>query len=68
MNLKTHVVVLADAFAKGALAQLTVLSLIRNQIGDAGLSSLAVAVGNGALDHLTVCLRPTALFPCFETW
>ena len=36
-NLKTHVVVLADAFAKGAL------------------------------DHLTVCWRPAALFPCLET-
>ena len=36
-NLKTHMVVLADAFAKGAL------------------------------DHLTVCWRLAALFPCLET-
>ena len=25
-------------------------------------------VSSGALDHLTVCWRPTALFPCLETW
>ena len=51
-----------------ALAQLTTLGLGGNQIGDAGHSSLAAAVGNGALDHLTVRWRSTALFPCLETW
>ena len=43
------------------------LWLYENQIGDAGLSALAEAVGKGALDHLTVCWRPTALSPCLET-
>ena len=44
------------------------LDLEGNQIGDAGLTALAKAVESGALDHLTVCWRPTALFPCLETW
>ena len=64
---------LADALGKGALASLKTLSLYRNQIGDTGLSALAKAItpgpsGKGALDHLTVCWRPTALFPCPQTW
>ena len=44
------------------------LSLYDNQITDTGMISLADALGKGALDHLTVCWRPTALFPCLETW
>ena len=44
------------------------LHLGGNQIGDAGLTALAKAVESGALDHLTVCWRPIALFPCLETW
>jgi len=36
--------------------------------GDAEVISLSRVLESGALDHLTVCLRPTALFPCFETW
>ena len=43
---------LAGALGKGALAQLTTLSLWGNQIGDAGISSFAAAVGNGALASL----------------
>ena len=45
-----------------------VLRLDSNNIGDAGLTALAKAVESGALDHLTVCWRPAALFPCLETW
>ena len=37
------------------------LSLSSNQIGDAGITSLADAVSKGVLDKLTVCWRPTAL-------
>ena len=42
-------------------------------LADAGISDDACremfsSVSNGALDHLTVCRRPTALFPCLETW
>ena len=44
-----------------------VLDLSGNQIGEAGLTALAKAVESGALDHLTVCWRPTALSPCLET-
>ena len=44
------------------------LSLAGNKIGDAGMISLADALGKGALDHLTVCWRPSALSPCLETW
>jgi len=44
------------------------LDLGGNNIGDAGLTSLAKAVESGALDHLTVCWRMAALFPCLETW
>jgi len=43
------------------------LWLSENKIGDVGLLALAEAVGKGALDHLTVRWRPTALFPCLET-
>ena len=43
------------------------LRLYNNHIGDAGLTALAKAVESGALDHLTVRWRPTALFPCLET-
>ena len=63
-----------DKDGKGALAQLTRLDLAGNGIGDAGLTALAEAIkptadnASGALDHLTVCWRPTALFPCLETW
>ena len=53
---------------KGALPQLKKLYLHYNQIGDVGMQALAGAVSKGALDHLTVCWRPTALFPCPETW
>ena len=44
-----------------------VLEVGDNQIGDAGLDALAKAVESGALDHLTVCWRPTALSPYLET-
>ena len=50
-----HVEVLGAALVSGALPNLTVLYLQANQIGDAGLSSLADAVSSGALDKLTVC-------------
>ena len=59
---------LADTLRKGGLAQLTRLFLGRNQIGDAGLSSLAAAVANRALDKLEVRWRLTALFLCLEPW
>lgn len=60
--------VLADTLRKGGLAQLTRLFLGRNQIGHAGLSSLAAAVANRALDKLEVRWRLTALFLCLEPW
>ena len=44
-----------------------VLHLYNNKIGDVGLQAFADALGKGALDHLTVCWRPTALSPCLET-
>ena len=43
------------------------LYLENNQIGDTGMISFSDALGKGALDHLAVCWRPTALFPCRET-
>ena len=46
--------------------QLRELRLPLNSYGDVGMIALAGAMG--ALDHLTVCWRPTALFPCLETW
>ena len=52
---------LADACAKGALAQLHILHLEINQIGDAGCSSLADACTKGAmaqLTHLYIDLQP----------
>ena len=63
----------AKAVESGALAQLTVLNLQENQMGDAGLITLAEAIkptadnASGALDKLTVCWRPTALSSCLET-
>ena len=45
-------VVLADAFAKGALDKLILLILDSNKIGDVGLQALANALGNGALASL----------------
>jgi hypothetical protein len=50
------------------MCNMQMLVLNSNQIGDAGITALATAVGNGALDHLTVCWRLAALFPCLETW
>ena len=44
------------------------LHLNNNKIGDVGLQAFADALGKGALDHLTVCWRPTALSPCLQTW
>ena len=35
--------------------------------GDAEMETFAKVVASGALDHLKVCWRPTALFPCLET-
>ena len=35
--------------------------------GDAEVISLSRVLESGALDHLTVCWRPTALSPCLET-
>ena len=63
----------AKAVESGALANLTHLRLEVNKIGDIGLEALAKAItpdkdGKVALDHLTVCWRPTALIPCLETW
>ena len=55
-----HHFLASEALGKGALAQLTVLRLDFNAIGDTGMSALASACANGALDHLTVCWRPTA--------
>jgi hypothetical protein len=49
------------------LDKLTFLSLGANAIGDAGIQALADALSKGALDHLTVRWRSTALFPCLET-
>ena len=46
--------------------QLTVLKIHMNTFGDAGMVAMAGAMG--ALDHLTVCWLPTALYPCPETW
>ena len=43
---------LADACAKGALAQVTFLGLTKNKIGDAGLAALADACAKGALAQL----------------
>ena len=64
---------LAKAVESGALDNLNKLFLSGNQISDAGLSALAKAItpgpsGKGALDHLKVCWRPTALFRCLKTW
>jgi Ran GTPase-activating protein (RanGAP) involved in mRNA processing and transport len=64
---------LASACASGALDNLTILQIDSNKIGDNGISALATAItpgpsGKRALDHLTVCWRPTDLFPCFESW
>ena len=39
------------------------LHLNNNKIGDVGLQAFADALGKGALDHLAVCWRPTALSP-----
>ena len=50
------------------MCNMQVLYLYDNKIGDVGLQAFADALGKGALDHLTVCWRPTALFPCLETW
>ena len=63
----------AKAVESGALPQLGKLFLGSNKIGDSGLSAFATVLtpgpsGKGALDHLTVCWRPTALIPCLETW
>jgi len=49
------------------MRNMQVLELYNNKIGDVGLQAFADALGNGALDHLTVCWRPTALSPCLET-
>ena len=46
---------------------LTRLILYKNQFGDESMVALAGALSKGALDHLTVCWRPTALSPCLET-
>ena len=43
------------------------LSLAGNKIGDAGMISLADALGKGALDKLRVSWSPTAFSPCPET-
>ena len=59
---------LAKAVESGALPQLQELYLSGNSIGDVGLSALADVVSRGVLDHLTVCWRMAALFPCLETW
>ena len=50
------------------MCHMQVLNLNESNISDPGLTALAKAVESGALDHLTVCWRPTALFPCLETW
>jgi hypothetical protein len=62
-----HMELLAAALISGALASCQELNLNSNHIGDIGISALAEALGKGALDHLTVCWRPTALLPCLET-
>ena len=36
--------------------------------GDAEMETFAKVVASGALDHLKVCWRPTALFRCLKTW
>ena len=46
--------------------RLTKLMVHENAFGDASMVELAGAMG--ALDHLAVCWRPTALSPCPETW
>jgi hypothetical protein len=43
---------MSSVLAKGAMANLTLLNLNRNQIGDAGVSSLAQACAGGALASL----------------
>ena len=43
------------------MCNMQMLTLEGNQIGDMGITALATAVGNGALDQLKVCLRPSAL-------
>ena len=48
-------------------AQAKKLSYSSLKWGDAEAATFAKVVASGALDHLTVCWRPTALFPCLET-
>ena len=45
---------LATALGKGALPNLAVLNLFKNQIGDVGFAALSVALGSGTLPRLQV--------------
>ena len=51
----------------GKLSGLTVFG-VGSGITDKGMKEFADILSMGALDHLTVCWRPTALIPCLETW
>ena len=44
------------------------LDLSRHTLRSEHMEVLGGALVSGALDHLTVCWRPAALFPCLETW
>ena len=53
---------LAERLGAGALPSLTILSLHRTHVGDAGASALAAALGRGALPRLkTLCLPCAAI-------
>ena len=42
------------------MCNMQVLDLSFNQIGDPGITTLADALGKGALDQLQVCWRPSS--------
>ena len=44
------------------------LKRLHKGINDDDMSAFSCAVSKGALDKLTVRLRPTALSPCLQTW
>ena len=46
----------------------TILDLSCRELRSEDMEVLGLALVSGALDHLTVCWRLAALFPCLETW
>ena len=59
---------LYEATFKERFAKAEQLNYASLSWGDAEVKTFAKVIASGALDHLTVCWRPTALFPCLETW